>query len=130
MSCIVFFAIDSQLTVVKRFVVSVINMISRVRCPVGVNETILFGSERSDFEPHPLRERNSKTHEMPKIYLKNPFFKNIIFTRIEAFRNFSILGKNFHFHEKSQSVIRPVLQTRWWAPKTARTRIFAQRVPR
>ena len=89
MSCIVFLARDSQLTVAKRFVVSVINMISRVRCPVGVKETILFGSERSEFESHPLRERNSKTHEMITISLKNQFFKNIIFTRIEAFRNFS-----------------------------------------
>ena len=54
------------------------------------------GMEVSDLRSNPiLFVKKILTREMPTIYLTNQFFKNIIFTRIKAFRNF--LKKFFFF---------------------------------
>ena len=67
---------------------------------------------------------------MSKFVYKNRFPRNMLFLRIERFRNFLVLGKNLDFEKKIQSLIRPVQQTRWSTQHRARRVMFSQRVPR
>ena len=67
---------------------------------------------------------------MSKFVYKNRFPRNMLFLRIERFRNFVFFGKNLDFQKKIPSLRRPVQQTRWSTQHRARRVMFSRRVPR